>query len=147
MYSPSVAQSLTNTYALVNGSSVSYTPRYASGQSKIIFEYSLLAYADPSAADTNDEWPDYGIVHYVPQKNGIDQSGWKKTESITYDQPRVLNFICALDSWGTIPATLRWMARRYSASYPVDLFKIAYLDGTTSTAEAPAILRIHEMKT
>lgn len=144
-YTPSGIQTLSDIYAVVSGSTVSYTPRYGSGLSVIVFEYSVMAYAYYDAAE-GEYWPATGTIHYVPQRDSVNLGDWKQTEDIGVDQHRRITMSCAVSSWGTTSATLRWTARRYSSLYPVNLFQIAYSDGASSSLLSPAILKITETK-
>lgn len=137
VYTPTVAQEAASTYAIINGSTVDYTPLFPAGESTIVFEYNTVAFAHEGGS---------GTMHYFPERNGVlIPGGWEATQDIVYEGHERVSLMCALDSWGQTQSTLRWKFRRYDASYALSLFKIAYFDGASSTKLASATVKISEI--
>lgn len=132
-------QSLTNTYTEVNGSKINYTP--PSGTKYIKYQYDF--HIDPVPNNY------YGISHYRIYVDNSDVTEAMKTYSHQYystygyaNQMMTINYVFNLTASTTDVAAGEFSgwtgakeicvkARRYSASYAIELNGNIWRDGTT----------------
>lgn len=141
-YDPSAAQSLTTTYADINGSDYSFTP--VSASSEIVYEYNFQLACDTGTTSN--------IAHGKLLVDGVDETEskltWRmggNTNGAFPDGHIVYRKLIA--SWGTSAKTVKMQARESGSG---DVFKVHetfYSDGAATSVLVRALLTITEYAT
>lgn len=137
-YDPATAQNLTTTYADLDGSSVTYTPKSATSQ--IIYRYVFHA-ATLSAGETI-------LMHMQLLLDGAVQTESQTTFGDASATPQDVDVIYEhrLASWGVTAKTLKMQAREYSASFDTKIHETYFMDGALSSVLRRAVLTITELE-
>ena len=139
VFTPTAPQIASDTYEIVNGSSISYTPKWS--DSKISYRYSLIA---TSIYDV-DQFG--GTAHFKPDIDGSYLEEWGTTEDIPSDFSRKIILEFTVDSWGSTSKNVRFNFRSQEAeTLPIKLHQLNYYEGSSSSKYVNAILTIKETR-
>ncbi len=127
---PSAVQSLTTSYADIDGSSKVVTP--VSATSKIKYSYRFHVSFDGGTRP---------IGHFRVYRDGVEVTGCAKTFS-TFDSQ--VELVCLIDSWGTTASTLKIAGREWSAGYPARVHQSYDWDGGVGGPLVHAYVEIEE---
>lgn len=139
-YHPTAAQTMTTTYAPIDGSTIEYTPKSASSVIKYSFNFAF----NSTEAD-NDS-----MTHIVLQSNStgswVDVPFKKRNTWVTIADPEESrNISFAVPSWGLTTASLRLAGRAYDAGDQQIIHQIETWDGATSVQLVDAVCEIKEI--
>ena len=136
-FDPSAVQNLTTTYADIDGSSVTYTPKYSN--SRIVYEFSC------HVAGRTSSYSGMGHFQFVSGGNVVAKSKVTQLAEWAADSAdEVFHYRFSLPSWGKTARTLKLMGRAYSSNVSLKVHGSRYMDGATSESLFKATLTVLE---
>ena len=139
-YSPTSGQTITTSYQVVDGSTITYTPKRSDSVIKYTFSFNYIS------AETSSDTTSHIKLQSNSSGSWSDISGKKRNivEETTYpDDFRTLIF--TVPSWGTSSASLRLSARSYDSTDQHIFHVIESWNGSNGVEEVDATVEIQEI--